>query len=118
MKDPERRKRIRLMPLKSTVLLLLVSGCWYLLNIGFNTTKLVFWDYNSSETESSFVFETVAAIVSMFIFCFVLLPVAFYVGMEMSEDMEVMPQQLRNFRVQDSRSHKHCRFELLTTGGY
>ncbi|OLQ00652.1 hypothetical protein AK812_SmicGene16653 [Symbiodinium microadriaticum] len=103
MKDPERRKRIRLMPLKSTVLLLLVSGCWYLLNIGFNTTKLVFWDYNSSETESSFVFETVAAIVSMFIFCFVLLPVAFYVGMEMSEDMEVMPQQLRNFRVQDAK---------------
>ena len=36
MKDPQRRKRIQFMPLKTAVLLLLSAGCWFALAIGWN----------------------------------------------------------------------------------
>ena len=39
MKDPERRKHIQFMPLKTTVLLILASGCWFALAIGWNIFK-------------------------------------------------------------------------------
>ena len=39
MKDPERRKHIQFMPLKTTVLLMLGSGCWFALAIGWNAFK-------------------------------------------------------------------------------
>ncbi|CAE7444673.1 unnamed protein product, partial [Symbiodinium pilosum] len=37
MKEPAKRKRIRFMPLKTTAILVLVSGCWFALLIGWST---------------------------------------------------------------------------------
>ena len=43
MKDPERRKRIQLMPLKSTVFLLLFSGGWFAMSFAWSLFGQAFY---------------------------------------------------------------------------
>ena len=43
MKDPERRKRIQLMPLKATAFLLMFSGGWFALSLAWSIFDNVFY---------------------------------------------------------------------------
>jgi len=106
MKDPERRKRIQFMPLKTAVLLLLSAGCWFALAIGWNVFAGV---VNHGQVWRNSLILTGL----MLLLTSVVLPFVFYLGMGVVADLEEMPRQLAGFNAKDaecfccSNGHRH-----------
>ncbi|CAE7619005.1 unnamed protein product [Symbiodinium sp. CCMP2592] len=106
MKDPERRKRIQFMPLKTAVLLLLSAGCWFALAIGWNVFAGVVND--GQVWRNSLILTGL-----MLLLTSVVLPFVFYLGMGIVADLEEMPRQLAGFNAKDaecfccSNGHRH-----------
>ncbi|CAE7266863.1 unnamed protein product [Symbiodinium sp. CCMP2456] len=114
MKDSERQRSIHLMPLKTAVLFLLASGCWFVLAIGWNMFSAVI---RPSDLGSALSAErwSQALILSglMLLLSGALLPFVFYLGMVLVADLDQIPRQLANFRLVDaecfccSNNHRH-----------
>ncbi|CAE7900275.1 hypothetical protein AK812_SmicGene19041 [Symbiodinium microadriaticum] len=107
MKDPQRRKRIQFMPLKTAVLLLLSAGCWFALAIGWNAFAGVVND-DSPIWHNSLILTGL-----MLLLTSVVLPFVFYLGMGIVADLEEMPRQLAGFNAKEaecfccSNGHRH-----------
>ena len=114
MKDPERQRSIHFMPLKTAVLFLLASGCWFILAIGWNASsgvvrQSVLGSAQSTETWSQALILTGL----MLLLSSAVLPFVFYLGMVLVADLEKISRQLANFRLDDaecfccSNNHRH-----------
>ncbi|CAE7537094.1 unnamed protein product [Symbiodinium necroappetens] len=104
MKDPERRKQIRFMPLKTALIFLIYSASWHVLVCCYAIFRQI-------RPEVYGAGAIVAAM--MFGLWVVMGPVVLYLEMGMIGDIEKLPVQLRNFRVQEAdcfcctHGHRH-----------
>ena len=114
MKDSERRRSIQFMPLKTAVLVLLASGCWFVLAIGWNVFRRVVRPGILASAEVGEAWNhTVVLTTLMLLLTSLVLPFVFYLGMILVADLEKIPRQLANFRLDDaecfccSNNHRH-----------
>ena len=99
MRDEASLNRLRIIPQKTTLLLLMVAGCWHLLaSYYFSLIRFGVrggWDDASGLT----------LITAMLGFCSLLVPLSFYVGIGLMSELQEVPKQLQSFRIQDSKSY-------------
>ena len=107
MRDEASLNRLRIIPQKTTLLLLMVAGCWHLLaSYYFSLIRYVVlgsWGFDAA--------GGLTLITAMLGFCSLLVPLSFYVGIGLISELQEVPKQLQSFRVQDSQcyccSHSH-----------
>ncbi|CAE7259329.1 unnamed protein product [Symbiodinium natans] len=115
MKDPGRQRSIHFMPLKTAALLLMTSGCWFVLAIGWNLfLSGVARPAGLEPLESGEVWSRALILTGLMVLLTgAVLPFALYLGMALVADLERIPRQLANFRVEDadcfccSNNHRH-----------
>ncbi|CAJ1426127.1 unnamed protein product [Effrenium voratum] len=88
-------KPLQVMPVKMSVLVCLMAACWHVLTAGFYA---VAWaDIGTTIGRRLF------ASLFMSVFLLIVTPLLCYIGMELMDDISQLPQQLRTFRIQESR---------------
>eukprot|EP00434_Breviolum_minutum_P001062 symbB.v1.2.000934.t2/scaffold54.1/size375170/7 len=90
-------KPLQVMPVKMSMILGLTSICWHFLCVTFH---LIAW----TETSSDPVFSQrlTASFFTMLLLC-TLMPGVCYVGIQLMDDLTQLPQQLKSFRIQESK---------------
>ncbi|CAE7642041.1 RE2 [Symbiodinium sp. CCMP2456] len=109
-----RRRSIQFMPLKTAVLLLLASACWFVLAIGWNVFSGAVRPgiLRSAETGEAWNHALFLTAMMLLLTSFVL-PFVFYLGMVLVADLQEIPRQLAVFRLEDaecfccSNNHRH-----------
>jgi len=97
-------KPLQVMPVKMSVILFLLSVCWHILTICFYVLEYV-TDDDTGMLDEILVGAFVAA------FLMLTMPIVCYIGIGLMKDIQELPNQLKTFRVQESKcfccSHNH-----------
>ncbi|CAE7813408.1 ABCF5, partial [Symbiodinium sp. CCMP2456] len=97
-------KPLQVMPVKMSVILFLLSFCWHILTICFYVLEYV-TDDDTGMLDEILVGAFVAA------FLMLTMPIVCYIGIGLMKDIQELPNQLKTFRVQESKcfccSHNH-----------
>lgn len=91
-------KPLQVMPVKMSVILGLMSLYWHVLSIAFH---VIAWS-NFGGTDPVFSRRLMASFFTMLILC-MLTPGVCYIGLQLMNDLTQLPQQLKNFRIQESK---------------
>ncbi|CAE7888048.1 unnamed protein product [Symbiodinium microadriaticum] len=107
LRDRASLNRLRIIPQNTTLLLLMVAGCWHLLaSYYFSLIRYGVLSSWGGAATSGLTFTA-----AMLGFCSLLVPLSFYVGIGLMSELQEVPRQLASFRIQDSKcyccSHSH-----------
>ena len=107
LRDRASLNRLRIIPQKTTLLLLMAAGCWHLL-ASYYFALIRYGGLGSWGGDATSRLTITAAMLG---FCSLLVPLSFYVGIGLMSELQEVPQQLASFRIQDSKcyccSHSH-----------
>lgn len=109
LRDPKKQKPIQIMPVKMAVVLFLFAGCEVCVMIGF------FWmpEFTLRDGGGHFFEQLFWFWLSLAPFVLLSVPVTFYIGISLFEDLQELPQQMANFSVRHaqcfccSNDHRH-----------
>ncbi|CAE7240284.1 unnamed protein product [Symbiodinium sp. CCMP2592] len=109
LRNPKQQKPIQIMPVKMAVVLFLFAGCEVSVMVGF------FWmpEFTLKDGSGHFFEQLFWFWLSLAPFVLLSVPVTFYIGMSLFEDLQELPQQMANFSVQHaqcfccSNGHRH-----------
>jgi len=96
LRRPEKRKQVKIMPVKLALLLCVNSLSWFVMAGGYSVIS------NQSGREVTWTRSLLGSLCMCFAAVF--LPWTYYVGIGMMEDLSTLPKQLSNFRIQDAES--------------
>eukprot|EP00439_Symbiodinium_sp_Y106_P014245 s944_g2.t1 len=114
LKDPFGRERTQIIPVKTGALLCLSSACWYVLCAAYNVISA---NAQVARLYGDDVLESLQSValpaMSMVAFAgVVVVPIVYYVGIGLTEEVEKLPQQLASFNIRDA-STSCCGFDHL-----
>mmetsp|Transcript_45885 Transcript_45885/g.102893 ORF Transcript_45885/g.102893 Transcript_45885/m.102893 type:complete len:555 (+) Transcript_45885:44-1708(+) len=110
LKDPNNKRRIEFMPLKTSGILVLTSATWHLIRLVYTfglESQDQIGDIDFSPQLLFFMIGLMSAL------GWLLIPPLNYLGLGLMHDLEELPRQLRDFRVQEancfccSNDHRH-----------
>ena len=109
LRDPKKQKPIQIMPVKMAVVLFLFAGCEVCVMVGF------FWmpEFTLRDGGGHFFEQLFWFWLSLAPFVLLSVPVTFYIGISLFEDLQELPQQMANFSVRHaqcfccSNDHRH-----------
>ncbi|CAK8991250.1 unnamed protein product [Durusdinium trenchii] len=105
LRDPKRTRPILVMPVKLAVLLMVFSSVEHLIIQGYYFNVEINQQYSNNLNELvEFWFYFIPFVLPS-------MPLLYYIGLTMFADLKALPEQLRQFRVQDAKcfccSHNH-----------
>ncbi|CAJ1328104.1 unnamed protein product [Effrenium voratum] len=113
MKDPKYHDSIEIVPLKTTIILAAEGLAWSIMSVGYNMMESAIAAQAEQEAQPNHTENVITVVTLMMLFGTAIVPVVFYVGLGLIAEVEELPRQLAEFRVQDcqcfccTNNHKH-----------